>query len=448
MKKSPQKIVRRTRGRDTGNALSNYLTGGRGNDVVNSGTGNDMLDGGKGNDTLTGGADNDFFVIHKEGGATTTITDFTPGGMEKVLLVGFDNIADFTQLSVAQEGANTRVNLGTGQSVLLQNVATTQISEQSFGFFSDDAMLNNFRAYMSGGAVATLTSAVDNMLLPNNMGNLGIFALGGNDVLGSQTSNDFIDGGDGNDTVWGDYPGYAPVPGKDWLEGGAGSDWLYGGGADDLLRGGSGDDVLYGDAGNDVLYGATGNDYLDGGAGDDLIFLEGDVGTVDGSNFLFYGTRVGGAGADVFKVTANGGGNSGFSASGTQFSAYNLIADFDTTQTGELIDLTALKWVRGFGDLSIQNMIINGTQVARITAGDGYRITKLDDATYRVVDTRAGRDGADILKNIENKPARQAQFRRRLTSRSEVKQRSCVRSHKLNFADVSARNDSVWRIVA
>jgi Ca2+-binding RTX toxin-like protein len=355
----------------TGNALSNYLAGGRGNDVINGGDGNDMLDGGTGSDTLTGGTGNDFFVVHREAGATTTITDFTPGGMEKILLVGFDNIADFTQLSVVQESANTRVNLGNGQSVLLQNVASSQISEQSFGFFSDDAMLNNFRTYMSTSAVGTLTSGIDSMLLPNNMGNLGIFALGGNDVLGAQTSNDFIDGGDGSDTIWGDYPGYAPAPGKDWLEGGAGNDVLYGGGADDLLRGGSGDDVLYGEAGNDVLYGATGNDYLDGGAGDDLIFLEGDVGTVDGSNYLFYGTRVGGAGADVFKVTANGGGNGGLSASGTQISAYNLIADFDPTQAGELIDLTALKWVRGFGDLSIQDMTINGTQIARITANDG-----------------------------------------------------------------------------
>lgn len=53
----------------------------------------------------------------------------------------------------------------------------------------------------------------------------------------------------------------------------------------------------------------------------------------------------------------------------------------------------------------------DGIDFAEFTGSfSDYRITKLDDATYRVVDTRAGRDGADILKNIE----------------------------KLNFADVSA----------
>jgi hypothetical protein len=102
-----------------------------------------------------------------------------------------------------------------------------------------------------------------------------------------------------------------------------------------------------------------------------VLFLEGDLGTVNGTVYGYYGTRVGGAGADVFKVTANGGGNGGFSAAGSQFSAYNLIADFNPSQAGEIIDLTELKWIRGMGDLSISNMIINGTTFTRITATNG-----------------------------------------------------------------------------
>ena len=356
----------------TGNALSNRLSGGRGNDNLNGGAALDFLDGGAGDDTLTGGSESDFFVIRKAVGSIDTIVDFTPTAVgEKILLVGFENIVDFSQVSVTQEGANTRLGLGNGQSVVLQNVAPTQISEQNFSFFSDDAMLEDYASYTANAAVWSGTSGVENTLLPNAYGDLRAFALGGNDVIGGQTKNDLIDGGDGNDTVWGDYPGYAPIPGSDWLEGGAGSDVLYGGGADDAMFGGSGNDNLQGEAGNDMLLGGTGADYLAGGDGNDLIALEGDFGTVNGTIYSYYGTRVGGAGADIFKVTTNGGGNSGFSASGTQFSAYNLIADFDPTQSGEVIDLTALKWVRGFGDLSIQTMIINGTAVARITATDG-----------------------------------------------------------------------------
>jgi Ca2+-binding RTX toxin-like protein/subtilisin-like proprotein convertase family protein len=373
----------------TGNALSNRLQGGRGNDVLNGGDGLDLLDGAQGNDTLTGGLGLDFFVIRKGDNSTETISDFNPATIgEKILFVGFDNVTDFTQIMVTQEGLNTRLSLGNGQSVLLLNIAPTQISEQNFGFVSDDRMLDTYVGHFNNTALWAGTSGVENGLLPTTYGDLTGFFLGGNDVIGSMTSNDVIDGGDGNDTIWGDYAG-AVAPGADWLEGGNGNDTLYGGAGDDLLLGGSGNDNLQGDAGNDILRGATGadqlyggdgndvllggagDDYIDGGLGNDVLFLEGDLGTVNGAVFNYYGTRVGGAGADVFKVTANGGANGGFTASGTQFSAYNLIADFDPTTVGEIIDLTELKWVRGFADLSIGTLILNGTPITRITATNG-----------------------------------------------------------------------------
>jgi Ca2+-binding RTX toxin-like protein len=139
----------------------------------------------------------------------------------------------------------------------------------------------------------------------------------------------------------------------------------------DVLRGATGADQLYGGDGNDLLLGGAGDDYLDGGNGDDVLFLEGDYGTVNGSNFAFYGTRVGGAGADVFKVTPNGGGSFGFSATGTQMSAYNMIADFNVSQAGEVVDLTEMSWIRGFSDLNISNFTINGTAVVMVSATNG-----------------------------------------------------------------------------
>ena len=373
----------------TGNAMSNRLSGGRGNDALSGGDSMDLLDGGQGNDTLTGGNGNDFFLIRQGANSVDTITDFTPGTVgEKILLVGFDGVTDFSQIGVVQEGANTRLNLGSGQSVLLQNVAPTQISEQNFGFFTDMDTLETYAKYMSNTSIYWGSAGVENGLLPNNLGDMRYFALGGNDVIGAITSNDLIDGGDGGDTIWGDYAGTA-VPGADWLEGGAGNDFLYGGAGDDLLLGGSGNDNLQGEAGNDVLRGATGadvllggdgndvllggagDDFIDAGTGDDVLFMEGDWGTVNGTTYSYYGTRVGGAGADTFVVTPNGGGNGSLSASGGSVSAYNMIADFDPNQAGEGIDLTNLKWIRGFGDLSIQSMNINGTSFARVTATDG-----------------------------------------------------------------------------
>lgn len=374
----------------TGNTMSNLLQGGRGNDTLSGDAGMDLLDGGQGNDTLTGGADIDLFVIRQGANSIDTITDFSPATVgEKILFVGFDGITDYSQIGVVQEGANTRLNLGNGQSVLLQNLAPTQLSEQNFGFFSDSATLDRYLGYVSNASIYWGSSGIDNGLLPNNVGDMRFFALAGDDVIGARTMNDLVDAGNGNDTVWGDYPGYTAVPGNDWLEGGAGNDTLYGGSGDDLLLGGSGSDVLYGEAGNDALRGATGNDnlqggdgndlliggtgddYVDGGNGNDVIALEGDFGTVNGTAFGYFGTRVGGAGADVFKVTATGGGYTGFSASGTQFSGYNMIADFNTAAGGDTIDLSDMKWVRGIADLSFQTLIVNGTTIGRITAASG-----------------------------------------------------------------------------
>ena len=61
--------------------------------------------------------------------------------------------------------------------------------------------------------------------------------------------DDYIEGGDGNDTIWG----------------GSGSDWLHGRGDNDTIYGGSGDDIIMGGFGSDVIWGGQGQDVLAGG---------------------------------------------------------------------------------------------------------------------------------------------------------------------------------------
>lgn len=72
----------------------------------------------------------------------------------------------------------------------------------------------------------------------------------------------YIDGGDGNDTIDGGL-------GNDTLIGGSGDDSLIGGYGDDSLEGGFGNDTLVATAGNDALVGGTGIDRLVGGSGRD-----------------------------------------------------------------------------------------------------------------------------------------------------------------------------------
>ncbi|MBT0773608.1 hypothetical protein KIH74_31985 [Kineosporia sp. J2-2] len=73
-----------------------------------------------------------------------------------------------------------------------------------------------------------------------------------------------IDGGAGNDTIYGGA-------GQDDLAGGDGNDLIHGGSGRDEITGGRGDDRLYGDAGADTIYGNSGNDKLYGGTGTDTL---------------------------------------------------------------------------------------------------------------------------------------------------------------------------------
>ncbi|WP_434673263.1 retention module-containing protein [Pseudomonas sp. R1-15] len=68
--------------------------------------------------------------------------------------------------------------------------------------------------------------------------------------------------------------------GNDTLLGGAGNDILFGQGGNDLLDGGKGNDILLGGSGSDILIGGKGNDTLIGGlGGDTFVWKSGDTGT-------------------------------------------------------------------------------------------------------------------------------------------------------------------------
>ncbi|KDD69374.1 large adhesive protein, partial [Pseudomonas mandelii PD30] len=68
--------------------------------------------------------------------------------------------------------------------------------------------------------------------------------------------------------------------GNDSLLGGAGNDILFGQGGNDLLDAGKGNDILLGGSGNDSLMGGQGNDILIGGSGaDTFVWKAGDTGS-------------------------------------------------------------------------------------------------------------------------------------------------------------------------
>ena len=112
--------------------------GGTGGDVLNSGSGDDILLGLAGNDMLTGGSGSDLFVFSR-GSGQDTITDFVAGAStdDKIQLRGFGTAYDtFTEVRSAstQIGSDLQINLGSGDTILLQNVALASIHVDDFQF--------------------------------------------------------------------------------------------------------------------------------------------------------------------------------------------------------------------------------------------------------------------------------------------------------------------------
>lgn len=94
-----------------------------------------------------------------------------------------------------------------------------------------------------------------------------VLLLGGNDEYDNpETQNvpDYVDGGAGNDAIWGGN-------GADTLLGGADADRLNGESGADSLDGGTGADTLSGGEDNDILDGGADIDRLSGNDGDDIL---------------------------------------------------------------------------------------------------------------------------------------------------------------------------------
>ena len=231
-----------------------YYKNGGGADSLFGGAGDDILIGQFGNDELYGEGDDDV-LAGWEG------DDLLMGGD------GDDHIAgDFGR----NEQPNERIWQPLSNTFLLVPIkAGSGNALNSNGSVVDQSGSD----YLDGGA--------GNDVMYGDGGDDTLVGGSGNDVLtgdGNYLSEelhgaDILDGGAGDDQLYGnagaDY--LDGGVGADQLEGGNGNDFAEGGNGNDILNGGNGEDVLYGDAGNDILSGGNNNDRLYGGAGDDIL---------------------------------------------------------------------------------------------------------------------------------------------------------------------------------
>ncbi|WP_336965001.1 cellulase family glycosylhydrolase [Sphingobium aquiterrae] len=113
-----------------------HLVGTGHDDALAGRNGSDTLQGGHGDDLLTGGGASDLF-IHASGDGADIVTDFTATGAEAdVIQLGHYAVGSFAQLSshISQQGADTLIQLGDGDSIMLRNVGAATLTADNFRF--------------------------------------------------------------------------------------------------------------------------------------------------------------------------------------------------------------------------------------------------------------------------------------------------------------------------
>ena len=311
-----------------GNAGHDWLEGGEGDDELDGGAGDDVLSGGAGNDTLKGSAGDDILAGH-EG------SDRLDGG------TGDDSLD-------GGSGADVFVFAhGHGNDVIYDFTSgSDRIDLTAFSEFRDFEDLT-ITSDDSGVTIDLTTYGGGTILLDG----LTMSQLNAQDFV---FHNGWEYGTEGDDTFTG-MTNDSTSLGKtaaDFYDGLGGDDVIHGRGGNDHLRGGAGDDEIDGGAGSDTLEGGAGDDVLDGGTGDDTMW--------------------GGTGHDKF-VFQSGHGN-------------DTIKDF--TDGEDLIDLTELAGITGFGDLTttadgsdaVINLTSHGGGTIRL---ENFSVSDLDDSDFR-----------------------------------------------------------------
>lgn len=281
-------------------------------DLVEGGAGRDFIFGGPGSDTLYATSIDDFDA-HAGTQESVDAGDLLSGQRDNDALYGSESLdglfgGDGDDLIYAGGGNDL---IAGDTSVYI--VGSHDPATGDYAWYTLDS-LNRPVMKLTQAVFADFSSGADS-----------IFAGDGDDTVWGEMDDDLVDGGSGNDRLFGDSMaldanGRLLVPiafhGDDQLYGGADDDEIYGNGGDDVLSGEAGDDWLDGDDpmlatdaaspfGNDQLFGGDGDDSLIGNGGSDVLLggdgadtLYGDRETLPahhhGSDVLF-----GGSGNDV-----------------------------------------------------------------------------------------------------------------------------------------------------
>lgn len=315
-----------------GNADSDEIYNGTGGNsvTIEGGDSSDEIDSRGTNVSIKGGAGNDSIYID---GSKATVNGGT----------GTDSIRNFGENTLFQykAGDGNDSIWGFETNSTLQIEGGSDVSLQTGGSSNVIATVGKGKVTLVSAAnlsVVNIQGSGGSDTIKSTVSGAKIDALGGNDKIYNYASSKVtILGGNGADTItnWGVAASMNGGAGNDLIWGDSGKDTLSGGSNNDKLHGEEGNDKLYGGTGNDTLWGGSGNDSLWGNAGSDtFIYAQG-----EGKDVIF-----GFENADLLQITGT------FSAS---YSKAKKEIYFDVGTTTNAITL------KDFGSTSTFN--VNGT---------------------------------------------------------------------------------------
>jgi len=279
----------------------------------------------------TEGVDYDFIVMdyydsgyftatlrHEVGHALGLDHDETPGSLMNSALDGNETITDY---DIAKAAAIYGYNRSGTDGA--ENWTGSQTADRFSTLGGNDVV-------QSGLGNDTVLGGAGSDILMGESGTDYLSGEAGNDIIYGNKEIDVLDGGAGDDTIYGGqnsgtprYDAYGNLRQQDGVE------TIFGGEGNDSLFGNYGQDLISGGAGNDTIFGGQNEDTIDGGAGDDMILgnRENDVLT-------------GGDGADTFFFATDAQGN-------------DIVTDFDAAEGDRLTFTTAYSTTSSGADLVI-----------------------------------------------------------------------------------------------
>ena len=249
------------------------VDGGAGDDIIRTGDDRDTITGGLGNDTIFAGIDDDEVFGNEGNDSIVDIqgSDLIFGGDgDDTIDAGTNTFSDYI-------GDDPNLPVA-GFPGILSDPNTTDGLDTVFGGAGNDLISTGDDADEIDGGTGndTIDGGIDDDTILGGEGDDSILGQHGSDSIFGNEGADFINAG--GSTYGGNEPDATdPVPenDRDFVDGGAGNDTIFGEDDDDTLLGGDGDDVLDGGIDEDSLIGGNGSDTAFGGQGDDFIDLSG-----------------------------------------------------------------------------------------------------------------------------------------------------------------------------